>query len=64
LLNISVADNGIFMIDKNGEKSGVMLPWTAEAKDMKSALGLIKQKFWLSGDVEIYTFKTEKFTIA
>jgi hypothetical protein len=26
LMNISVADNGIFMIDKNGEKSGVMLP--------------------------------------
>lgn len=64
LMTISLVDNGIFMISKEGDKSGVMLPGTAEAKDMKTALTMIKQKFWLSGDVEIYTFKTEKFTVS
>ncbi len=63
LVATSPTDNGIFVMERLGGKSGVMLPWTAEAKDMKTALTMIKQKFWLGGDVEIYTFKTEKFTI-
>lgn len=63
LLSISPTDNGILMINKSDKKSGIMLPWTADIPDMKTALTKIKSKFGLSGDVEMYTFKTEKITI-
>lgn len=64
LLSISPTDNGILMINKSDKKSGVMLPWTADIPDMKTALTKIKTKFGLSGDVEMYTFKTEKINIS
>jgi hypothetical protein len=41
-----------------------MLPWTPDIPDMKTAISKIKAKFGLSGDVEMYTFKTEKITIS
>jgi len=63
LLSISPTDNGVLILDKGDKKSGVMLPWTANIPDMKTALNKIKEKFGLSGDVEMYTFKTEKITI-
>lgn len=63
LLSLSPTDNGILMINKSDKKSGIMLPWTAEVPDMKTALTKIKAKFGLAGDVEMYTFKTGKITI-
>lgn len=64
LLGISPTDNGIVILDKGDKKSGVMLPGTSDIPDMKTAIAKIKAKFSLSGDAEIYTFKTEKITIS
>ncbi len=63
LLSISPTNNGVVILDKSDKKSGVMLPWTPDIPDMKTAISKIKAKFGLSGDVEMYTFKTEKITI-
>ena len=63
LLSISPIDNGILMVNKAEKKSGIMLPWTADVPDMKTALNKIKAKFGLSGDVEMYTFTTNKIMI-
>ena len=64
LLTLSPAENGVVIVDKWDKKSGVMLPWTADIADMKTALNKIKDKYGLAGDVEMYTFKTEKITIS
>lgn len=64
LLGISPTDNGVVILDKGDKKSGVMLPGTPDIPDMKTAISKIKAKFGLSGDVEMYTFKTEKISIS
>lgn len=64
LLSISPTDNGVVILDKADKKSGVMLPGTPDIPDMKTAISKIKAKFGLSGDVEMYTFKTEKISIS
>ena len=63
LLSLSPTDNGLVILDKGDKKSGVILPGTAGITDMKTAIAKTKAKFGLSGEVEMYTFKTEKITI-
>lgn len=63
LLALPTIENGVVMIDKIDRKSGVMIPGTDGIPDMKTALTKIKEKFGLAGDVEMYTFKTDKITI-
>lgn len=64
LLSLSPMENGLVILDKSDKKSGVILPWTTGITDMKTAITKTKEKFGLSGDVEMYTFKTEKITIS
>ena len=63
LLNSSVAEYGICLVDSEGKKSGILLPGTPGVFDMKSALNLVQKKFGLTGNVQIYTFTTEKISI-
>ena len=63
LLSLSPTDNGLVILDKGDKKSGVILPGTTVITDMKTAITKTKEKFGLSGDVEMYTFKTEKIMI-
>ena len=60
LLTLSAKDYGIFAINKETNISGIVLPDTAGVPDIKTALWLLKQKYNLSGNVEISTFTTRR----
>ncbi|MEI7563732.1 MAG: hypothetical protein WCJ39_09185 [bacterium] len=64
LLGLLPTENGLVILDKDDKKSGVILPGTAGITDMKTAITKTKEKFGLSGEVEMYTFKTEKISIS
>jgi len=60
LLTISTKDYGVFLINNETQKSWIILPNIKGVNDVKTALGLIKQKYQVSGNVLIYVFKTER----
>ncbi len=60
LITLSAKDYGIFVINRQTNVSGVVLPDTQWIPDIKSALATIKQKYGLSGNVEISTFTTRR----
>ncbi len=60
LLTLSPKDYGIFVINKQTNISGIVLPNTQWIIDIKWALALIKQKYGLGGNVEISTFTTRR----
>lgn len=63
LLSLPTKDYGIFIINNETKKSGVILPNTKGVSDIKTALNLIKQKYGISGNVSMYSFRTERVTI-
>ena len=63
LLALPTKDYGIFLVNNETKKSGVILPNTKGVTDIKSALTLIKQKYGISGNVSMYSFRTERITI-
>jgi len=60
LLWLSSKDYGIFAINKETNSSWVILPDTQWIIDTKTALWILKQKYGLSGNVEIFTFTTRR----
>lgn len=60
LLTLSPKDYGIFVINRQTNVSGVVLPDTQGITDIKWALALLKQKYGLAGNVEISTFTTRR----
>ena len=63
LLTLSTKDYGVFLVNNDTKKSWVILPDTKGVTDVKSALTLIKGKYGISGNVSMYSFKTERVTI-
>lgn len=63
LLSLPTKDYGIFLVNNETKKSGAILPNTKWVNDIKTALGLIKQKYGISGNVSMYSFRTERVTI-
>jgi hypothetical protein len=63
LLALPTKDYGIFLINEETKKSGTILPNTKGVNDIKTALTLIKQKYGISGNVSMYSFRTERITI-
>jgi hypothetical protein len=63
LLKSSVVEQGICLISSDDTKSGVLLPGTPGVNDMKTAITLVKEKFGLTGNVQIYTFASDKIMI-
>jgi hypothetical protein len=63
LLSLSTKERGIFAINKETNTSGIVLPNTQGVTDAKVALSLLKQKYNLSGNVQISTFKTRRLVI-
>jgi len=63
LLALPTKDYGIFLVNTETKKSGAILPNTKGVNDVKTALGLIKQKYGISGNVSMYSFRTERVTI-
>ena len=60
LMWLSTKDYGVFLINNETQKSWIILPNMKGVGDVKTALGLIKQKYQVSGNVMIYVFKTER----
>ena len=60
LLTLSPKENGIFVINKQTNVSGVVLPDTEGISDIRAALALLKQKYGLTWNVEISTFTTRR----
>lgn len=63
LLALPTKDYGIFLVNNETKKSWVILPNTKGVNDIKSALTTIKQKYGISGNVSMYSFRTERITI-
>lgn len=63
LLSLPTKDYGIFLMNTETKTSGIILPNTKWVNDIKTALTLIKQKYWISGNVSMYSFRTERITI-
>lgn len=63
LIALPTKDYGIFLVNNETKKSWAILPNTKGVPDVKTALGLIKQKYGISGNVSMYSFRTERITI-
>jgi len=63
LIALPTKDYGIFLVNDETKKSGAILPNTKGVNDIKTALGLIKQKYGISGNVSMYSFRSERVTI-
>ena len=61
MLWLSTKEYGVFIINNEDQKSGVMLPNLSGVVDVQTALGLIKKKYSVTGNVLIYVFKTDRF---
>ena len=59
-LKLSPKEYGILLTSTVDGKSWVLLPDTRGVETMQQALASIKQKYQLSGNVAISTFKTER----
>ena len=60
LLTLPAKEYGIFAVNRQTNISWVVLPDTQWVPDTKTALALLKQKYGLSGNVEISTFTTRR----
>ena len=65
LMNLSPKEYGIFAINKETQKTAIILPNMQGVETIQVALAMIKQKYDLSGNVEISTFTTRRiaFTV-
>lgn len=63
LLAFSPKEYGLAMSTVDNAKSGVILPDTSGVSDMKTALLSLKQKYQVTGNVIMYTFKTQRIVI-
>lgn len=64
ILSYSPKDYWFFLISIDWSQTGVLLPDTKWVADIKQALSYIKQKNWISGNVEIYTFNTDRIVVS
>jgi len=63
LISLPTKDYGVFLVNNETKKSWAILPNTKWINDVKTALWLIKQKYGISGNVSMYSFRTERVTI-
>lgn len=64
LLTYSIKDYWFCLISIVDQKTWIVLPDTKWISDVKQALGYIKQKNWISWNVEIYSFKTDRVVLS
>jgi hypothetical protein len=62
-LALPTKDYGVFLVNTETKKSWAILPNTKGVGDVKTALGLIKQKYGINGNVSMYSFRTERVSI-
>lgn len=64
ILWYDVKQYGFCLISANDQKFWAVLPDTKWISDAKQALWYIKQKNWISWNLEIYSFKTDRIVIS
>lgn len=63
LASIPMEQYGIFLVENEGQNSGVLLPNTKGAEKIQDALLLIKKKYNLKSQVSVYIFTTQRISI-
>ena len=63
LVKLSMKERGLFLVQGEGQNSGVILPNTKGIDTIQQALAAIKQKYQLTSQVSIFIFKTQKIQI-
>jgi hypothetical protein len=63
VITLPTKDYGLFIINNETKKSWAILPNTKGITETKQALTFIKEKYNISGNVSIYSFRTERIKI-
>lgn len=63
LVKLSMKEWGIFLVQGEGQNSGVLLPATKGIDTIQQGLAAIKQKYNLTSQVSVFIFKTKKIEV-
>lgn len=63
LIKLPLDQYGLFLIEGEGQNSGVLLPNTKGINSIQEALVAIKKKYNLNNQVSVFVFKTKKVLI-
>lgn len=63
LVKLSMKERGLFLVESNGQNSGVLLPNTKWIDTIQQWLSAIKQKYKLQSQVSVFIFKTKRVAI-
>lgn len=63
LVKLSMKERGLFLVQGEGQNSGVILPNTKWIDTIQQALAAIKQKYQLTSQVSIFVFRTRKIEL-
>ena len=63
LVKLSMKVRGLFLVQSEGQNSGVLLPNTKGVDTIQQGLSFIKQKYNLQSQVSVFIFKTKRVQI-
>lgn len=63
LVKLPLDQYGLFLVEGDGQNSGVLLPNTKGITNIQSALSAIKKKYNLKNQVSVFVFKTKKVVV-
>ena len=63
LVKLSMKERGLFLVQSEGQNSGVLLPNTKGVDTIQQGLSFIKQKYNLQSQVSVFIFKTKRVQI-
>lgn len=63
LVKVPLDQYGIFLVEGEGQNSGILLPNTKGITTIQQGLTAIKKKYNLKNQVSVYIFKTKKIEI-
>lgn len=63
LIKLPLEQYGLFLVEGEGQNSGILLPNTKGITTIQQALAAIKQKYNLQNQVSVYVFTTKKLEI-
>ncbi|PZM87236.1 MAG: hypothetical protein DLD55_02365 [candidate division SR1 bacterium] len=63
LVKVPLDQYGIFLVEGEGQNSGILLPNTKGITTIQQGLAAIKKKYNLKNQVSVYIFKTKKIEI-
>ena len=63
LIKLPLDQYGLFLVEGEGQNSGVLLPNTKGINTIQEALAAIKKKYNLNNQVSVFIFRTKKILI-